>query len=581
MMATIPVLSPRPTPNPQRAIVSDRSGDIIASGVRSLAGAVGEVADNMSREADAQAVFEARRKLDEWERASIYDPKTGAANKLGRDAFDLPEKMPAQFDEFAGKVAEGLTTTRQKQAFRDLAQSRRSQILDWTSRHTAQQREVFERGQFEADLSSMRERAAMFADDPAKVAGELAVANQRIIGYMRGKGLSEEQTQAAIRENASRAHAGVLESLIQGQKWGQAQTYLTDNRASMDAGVASKAAAAIQVGEARIRAQAFGDEAVSKGMTMRQALDEARARFAGKDEEDAVREVKERFQEADVMRRQEALKIKDTAWTEVMQSGRVSPTTLTTLRQVAPEEERQIRDWQDAKARQAKADAEGNTAKTDMNVYMGLRYMAMDPETAGDFAKLDLRKSAPFLAPSDLKHLQEVQASIGRGDMKAMESQRVLKQTLGIIRAEVQAAGIDMTPKEGTKQAKETAMFMGALTQALDQATAEKGRPLTSDEARRIGMSMVREGVEQGSGLFGMFQTKKRGYQIATDTSIAPGASFVSRQFKDIPAADRDALIRELYPNGAPRSPYSGVPIVDEAAIERAYQRGLDRGVFR
>ena len=580
-MATLPVIGSRPTPTPQRGIVSDRSGEVVAGAIGNAGLAVARVGEAYSREADAQAVFEARRKLDEWERAAIYDPKAGAINKLGKDALDLPEKMPAQFDEFAGKVAGELTTTRQKQAFQEMAQSRRGQVLDWTNRHALQQREVYEKGQFEADLSSMRERAAMFADDPAKVAGELATSTTRIVGYMRGKGLSEEQTQAAIREQASRTHAAVLESMIQGEKWDKAGAYLADNRSAVDAGVAAKAAAAIKTGAVRLNAQSFGDEAVAKGMTLQDALTEARTRFSGKEEDEALREVKERFTESEVLRSREVKRVSDTAWTEVMQSGRVSPTTLATLRTTAPETERQIRDWQDAKARQAKADAKGDAVKTDMNVYMGLRYMAMDPDTQGQFAGLDLRKSAPFIAPGDLKHLQEVQANIGKGDAKAMESQRVVKQTLGTIKAEIASAGIDMSPKEGTKQAKETAQFMGALTQALDSATAEKGKPLTNDEAKRIGMSMLREGVEQGSGVFGMFATKKRGYQIATDPSIAPGASFVAKRFGDIPQADRDALIRELYPNGAPRSPYSSAPIVDEAAIERAYQRGIDRGVFR
>lgn len=580
-MATLPVIGARQTTTPQRGIVSDRSGEVIAGALGGLAQTIGKIGDEYSREADAQAVFAARRKLDEWERAAIYDPKSGAINRLGKDALDLPEKMPAQFDEFAGKVAGELTTPRQKQAFQEMAQSRRSQVLDWTSRHALQQREVYDRGQFEADLASMRERAAMFADDPAKVAGELATSTARIVGYMRGKGLSEEQTQAAIREQSSRTHAAVLDSMIQGEKWDKAGAYLADNRAMIDAGVASKATAAIKTGAVRLQAQTFGDEAVSKGMTLQDALAEARTRFSGKEEDDAIREVKERFTEAEAVRSQQAKKIRDTAWSEVMDRGRVSPVTLSTLRQVAPEVERDIRNYQDAKARQARADAEGKAAKTDMNVYMGLRYMAMDPETQGQFAALDLRKSQPYLSPGDLKHLQEVQASIGKGDVKAMETQRVVKQTLAIVNAEVRAAGIDLTPKEGTKQAKETAAFLGALTQALDSAMVEKGKPLTPDEAKRIGMSMLREGVEQGSGIFGMFANKKRGYQIATDASIAPGSSFVAKRYRDIPQGDRDALIRELYPKGAPRSPYSGEAIVDEAAIERAYQRGLDRGVFR
>jgi len=264
------------------------------------------------------------------------------------------------------------------------------------------------------------------------------------------------------------------------------------------------------------------------------------------------------------------------AWSAVMATGRIPPTMLADLRAKAPEEERQIRDWLEAKQRRAKADAEGKQ-QTDMDVYYGLRRMAIDDPAA--FSALDLRRSQPYLKDGDLKHLIEIQGSISKGDAKAMESQRVVKQTLGAIRAEVTAIGIDLSPKEGSPQANETARFLGALTQALDEATRGKGAPLTPDEAKRIGMGMVREGVEQGSGIFGTFQTKKRGYQIATDPDIPPGASFVSARFSDIPAQARNDLSAELRQKRGIGT--RALTSSEEAEIERAYTRGIQTGRFK
>ena len=130
---------------------------------------------------------------------------------------------------------------------------------------------------------------------------------------------------------------------------------------------------------------------------------------------------------------------------------------------------------------------------------------------------------APYMSKGQMEGLIDIQGGINKSDVKAMESQRVIKNAIGLIKADVAAAGIDLTPKEGTPQAKQTQQFMGAMTQALDQATKEKSRPLTDEEAKRIGMSMLRQGFEQGK----LFPSKKRGYEISTDPNVKPGVNFI------------------------------------------------------
>jgi len=321
------------------------------------------------------------------------------------------------------------------------------------------------------------------------------------------------------------------------------------------------------------------DTGMAANMSEADALTEARKKFADRPKvvDDAVQQVKIRFNERDAFDAKATKQLSTKSWASVMETGRMpAPSVLADLRAKAPEEERQMRDWLDAKARQAKAAAEGKQT-TDMDVYYGLRRLAADDPAK--FSQVDLRKSQPYLKDGDLKHLIELQGGISRGDAKAMESQRVTKQTLSIIKAEVAAAGIDLTPKEGTPQVQETAKFMGALTQALDESTKLKGAPLTDDEAKRIGMSMVREGVEQGSGLFGMFQTKKRGYEIVSDPNIKPGSSFIAAPFSKIPEAVRNSLAAEYrQAKGLGSRPLTSD---QEAEIERAYTRGVNQGRFR
>ena len=222
--------------------------------------------------------------------------------------------------------------------------------------------------------------------------------------------------------------------------------------------------------------------------------------------------------------------------------------------------------------------------QTDSEVYYNYRRMAMnDPST---FANLDLMKVRDQTSRADWERLVSLQTSISKQDAKAMQSEKVLKSTLGMIKAEVAAIGIDLTPKEGTKAAKETATFINALTRSLDEATTEKGAPLTSEESRRIGMNMLREGYEQGSGIFGFFQTKKRGYEIATDPSIKPGASFIVAPYSEIPLQIRNDLLSTYLSKSGIQlesTQFGNFQVSDviKIEIERAYTKGVQQGRFR
>jgi hypothetical protein len=572
-------LGPRPVAQDRRGVVrQDTTAE--GMGLARVSEAITQVGLEIEKKNDEQAVFEARRKLDEWERTTLYDPKSGVASKRGVDALDLPNKVTADYDKFAGEVGETLSSNRQRKAFQDLAQARRNQVADFTIRHALQQKEVYEKGQVNADMDTSRDRAMNLGSN-GNVAGALAeidVANSRLNSFLTARGVSPEEKAAALRANASRSHTGVIGAMLnKGDPMG-AQAYLEANRDSMTQDDATRADGALKQGLLKVKSQAFADDAIDKqGLTLDDSLKLARSKLTGEEEAAAVSEIKTRFAEKEAVRAQDVKRISTDGWSVVVERGTraLTPTMLEELRTKAPEELRQMRDWEQAKWRQAKADAEGKDQ--DPQAYYGLRMMAA--EDPGSFAKLDLMKSQPLMSKQHWNHLVEVQAAIGKGDLKAMESARVMKSTIGMLKAEIQAAGIDLSPKEGTTKAKETAMFMGAVNAALDEATASKGKPLTAEEARRIGMGMLRTGIEQGSGIFGIGQTKKRGFEIATDPNIPEGASFVTSRFADIPKAARDALTMELREaRGRGTRPLTDD---DEAAIERAYTRGVQQGRFK
>jgi hypothetical protein len=511
-----------------------------------------------------------------------HDQNDGYTRLVGRSALERPDGKGLD-EEYAGRlkgdidaIDAGLGNDQQRRVFRQQAGQMLVQFGADVAQYRNRQHTAYQISTAEGTIATARDMASLESGNPEAVAQAQGAIKAAVYELGRLHGWSAQETLAKTVEQLSPMHASVVASSVDGGRLDYARQYMDQVKAELTPQARMQLGAALKIGDTNARAQAFGDEVIGKGLTLSDALGEARKRFEGGAEVAAVREVKDRFAEQEIARARDVKAVGSAAWSAVMATGRIPPTMLADLRAKAPEEERQIRDWLEAKQRRAKADAEGKQ-QTDMDVYYGLRRMAMDDPAA--FSALDLRRSQPYLKDGDLKHLIEIQGSISKGDAKAMESQRVVKQTLGAIRAEVTAIGIDLSPKEGSPQANETARFLGALTQALDDATRGKGAPLTPDEAKRIGMGMVREGVEQGSGVFGTFQTKKRGYQIATDPDIAPGASFVNARFSDIPAAARNGLAAELRQKRGIGT--RALTSSEEAEIERAYTRGIQTGRFK
>jgi hypothetical protein len=258
-------------------------------------------------------------------------------------------------------------------------------------------------------------------------------------------------------------------------------------------------------------------------------------------------------------------------------TGRVPPTAMSALEDLDKDTAADL--WHGIKADQkARArEAKGEEIKTDLSVYYALRQAAMDPETQTRFASTDLMKFRDTISTTDLKGLMTLQGSINKSDAKAMDQQRQLKQTLGMIKTTMLSAGLDLTPKEGSDKAVELNKFMGQLTLALDAAQARQpDKPLTQDQLQKEGMLLLQEAHEQGSGFFGFGVNKKRLYQVRSDPDAA-GKNYVQTKYSDIPENIRS----ELEASVPKKTGMYGSSTNNEAVIERMYQIGRDQGRFK
>lgn len=584
-MATLPdTYARRTTPASRESFVAVPDGSQTGRALQRLGAQVGEIAERAQQQMDVAAVSAARRALDDWERSAIFDPEKGAITRRGENAFGVADELGKSFDDTAGKVAEGLSP-RQQQAFQEIADSRRNQVLGWADKHVLRERESFEEGEYQADVKSFQERAALL---PEKAPGELAMLQQRTIGYLRARGRSTQEIAAAVRENTDKAHVAVVDSLLSADQEDAAVKYFEANKAGMSPEVSARVGQEVRERGALIAAQRNADDLVKRGLPQAQAIEETRKKFQGRNETAAVQELKTRYAEAETARIQQVRDVSNSAWSVLMRDGRMSAIpaeTMATLRSMAPEEERQMRDWLQAKAEQARARAKGEFQADDA-LYIGLRRMAWEkPDEFMRFVDAQgIEKSAPKLDPGQVSALLNVAGSINRQDARAMESNRVVGSVVNALDAQIRDAGLKRNAKPDSAQAAEYARFQTTLTSALDaaneQRTAKGQPPLSDKEARAIGEQMLREGIEQGSGFFGIGQTRRRGYEIASDPALA-GKTFVTKTFDEIPQDVRSALTSELRAREPGAGPRGTLSDAQKQKIERAYQRGVEQGRFK
>lgn len=552
-----------------------------------------KIAERIQDEKDDAATKQNDNKTSEF----IRQLQTKYLLTKGQDAVNGYASVDDEITKFIQNTEDNLENDMQRKMYRQVAERRllaaranmgSHQLKELQQWNLTESKDRVTNLMMDAidNAASYKVRGGIY--DERKLAMQIEVGNiaklQGIVDREGNIDTKSEQYKSLVREANTALHTKVLNSAINNDQLDFARDYLKKFRPEISPDQLNQIDKALDVGTFEAKTQGFAEKfwLASKG-DLAGALAMARDTLSGKEEDAAVQRIKMFAQEQEAIKTMQKTKLGNEAWAFVLQGKKIPTTLQTQLLQTNPEELRQINDWIDTKRRQAKSEAEQG-ASYGLDQYYSLRRMAMDDPAA--FTSLDLRKFAPYMSKGQMEGLIDIQGGINKNDVKAMESQRVIKNAITLIKADVAAAGIDLTPKEGTPQAKQTQQFMGALTQALDQATKEKGKPLTDDEAKRIGMSMLREGIEQGSGFFGFFTSKKRGFEIATDPNIKPGTNFIVKRFDDIPKDVLQELVRS-YVNRNPgklKQDSSGNYILTNDAIaemERAYTRGVEQGRFK
>lgn len=196
--------------------------------------------------------------------------------------------------------------------------------------------------------------------------------------------------------------------------------------------------------------------------------------------------------------------------------------------------------------------AEKGDLRTDRKHYASLHRMAA--EEPDMFVEQDLNTYE--LSDSDFKSMTNLQRTITTNSNKADNKLRSINNAMGLAKASLQNAGIDTTPKPGSKHAERIDEFQGALIKEMEAFKEANDRTATEQETLNMIDALLIQGTDVGSGW--IFEDK--GFLFEEDKKVAVPVD-------DIPDDDIE-LIKSAY-----QTKHSRLPDDDE--IREAYTRRL------
>lgn len=515
------------------------------------------LAEKLQLETDEATTKEQDNALAEQIRTILHSPEGGYLNTLGKDAVGGREGAIQALQEARKRIEQNITTPAQRQMWQGVADRRMQSALQQIDMHGAQQVKVYNEGQTVARIKgSVADSVSNWtswqeAGSPFAQAKATALAEYDALAVQRGYG--DDQKKQGRLEILTGLHGDVLNNMVSLGQTRQAKEYLAANVKEIDPGKVDNLRKLVE--QAGVK-----DESLNLSMSLTGGLQQQTAaldqmfkdgKISAEVRDATVQRVEHNWQVRKAQQAEGEKALLGGAYDWVLKNPGKD------VLDMPPSMYQGLKNTGHLAPLVSFARSAGKP-QTDDAVYYGLRQMAA--EQPDEFGKLDLLKSRDKLAPHDWQRMVELQTSIAKGDAKAMQMERAVGTAIKTIKADIAAAGIDLTPKEGTAQAKETATFMTSLYGTLDEAQQKKGGALTPKEARDIGLGLLREGWIQGSGIF--WDTKKRRYQLTADER---GKPFVATRYGDIPPDIRRQIQQE-------------VPNASNDEVERIYQRAVDAG---
>lgn len=210
----------------------------------------GRIAVDMQQEANQLRVIKASNEAKEQMFNLLYDKDVGAFNQKGWNALnrpsgkDLSVEYTDRFDEVTGQIADSLGNDAQRLAFRQHADSMRTQMFGETQRHLSSEYKTFRVSEYDGTVGTAKREISLVGasgnisqlpDGTTNLDNAIARITAATKEKARLLGLSQEQADVVARKEISDAHTLAIGGAIESGKTDYAVSYFEKYKNQMDA----------------------------------------------------------------------------------------------------------------------------------------------------------------------------------------------------------------------------------------------------------------------------------------------------------------------------------------------------------
>lgn len=445
------------------------------------ASAIGEAQGIVQKEVDRANenwVLEKRRAYNEWEYQKIYDPDTGAVNRLGKDALGLHEELQADMDKFYETQYEDAHNDQQRAALAGLNEARRDSTVRWADNHVGKQVMAMEAAEYDASLESSKERGSA---NPDHAPMEAEFIKNRVNARAERLGWTPEQTKQNLQEAQSDLHYRVINKMLVNQQDQLAMDYFKGVKKGMDPDVATKTTAILEEATMRGESQRVVDDMLAKNLPPDQVQEKLRA----------LGEKNPKLRDATKSRYEDELSTRDRI--ARAQSNQRFDTSMDELEKSKGKYEVPEAAWLDMDNGQRK---EFEARKKQLNEgiepaangpeYYNLTIMASTHATQDKFLGINLQQMRSQVTQTEMSKLIDLQNGLRNRDEKTLKELDGYRTNNQIVNDTLNAINIDPTPKPGSKPAERADNFRQQVDAEIQSWQLANGKKAPNDVVQKI-----------------------------------------------------------------------------------------------
>jgi succinate dehydrogenase flavin-adding protein (antitoxin of CptAB toxin-antitoxin module) len=501
--------------------------------VQGLGQTVQKYQEDERARADQTRLLEERRALNDWEVQSIYDPEKGAINRRGKDALGLPDELDQSFSKFVQEREKSLNSDTQRMAFRQLVDARKAQVNQWTSQHVGQQMKIVEEAEFGASLESSKERASI---NPANIPLESNFLKQQVMTKAQREGWGPEQTNTELRKHDTDLHTRYISRLLSEKNGMAAKDYFASVKDRLDPDAAAKLQPAIDEVFRRGEGQRISDELVGRYGTG--ALEQAKKIKDPELRDETAQRVKAAIADQEYAKNVAQERTFESAYS-IVEKSRNLDDVAHMWTSLSPDKKEKLQ-----------AFVNKGPDVTDRDTYEEIKLGLANPETRSKYLQMDMNEFRHKLSNSDFQEIVKDKVALMKDDPK-------VKTKLDGFLTDQQAVDGLLTEANIKPKSDQGIKFKRKLDQLVLQHQDKTGKKVTNEELRRLGNTLLLEGVTHKGWIW---DTTQRVFELES------GQSF---EEIEVPTEDAELIAKELKKRGRQ---------VTQDAIVKYYIKGKTKG---